>query len=116
MTTFDGGATAIQRQDGTWVTPEDLEKMPVPQPWADLLSEFWGANSLHGAIFRQPRGVVFWHCARCRVPTNPSGTRTWDGAATTAKQTQRLCEGVWLWRQQERDRFIEAQARNYVAD
>lgn len=106
MTTFDGGARAIQRQDGTWVTPEDVIKAPVPQPWADLLSEFWGARSLHGAVFRRPQGVVFWHCEGCRVPTNPTGTRTWDGAATTAKQVELLCEGVTMWRREYPVEFV----------
>lgn len=44
----------------------------VPRTWREMLSDYWGATSLHGAVYRRPHGVRWVHCARCRLPSPPS--------------------------------------------
>lgn len=66
-------------------------KAEIPREWRETLSEFWGAKSLHGSVFRQPRGCIWWHCAQCRMPSNPAGTRSLTLPARGAAQMEAAC-------------------------
>lgn len=76
------------------------------QPIEEALSQFWGATSLHGAVFRKPRGFSFWHCDKCRSPATPSGLRSYELPAHGAAQMEVVCKTRQDMLARERDRFI----------
>jgi hypothetical protein len=64
----------------------------VPPTWREMLSDYWGATSLHASVFRTPRGLRWVHCNRCRSPSSPSGMRSMVLPAHGRVQMTVVCE------------------------
>lgn len=84
---------------GTY-TAEHEPKDP-PKEVCELLSDFWGATSLHGAVFKKPRGFIFWHCEDCRSPCSPTGMRSHVLPAHGKTQMEVVCFNVRVMRKVE---------------